>query len=395
MAAHGMLTPPMDLPHELNDLVTLHSSFLTAVSLHYAHNGNASPVDLRALAPSISSIWGRRRVTLDDIKLCLGILSAGAPHESPFCLSDYGYGKICLELAEQVQSRGVMARHIEEEKLNAAFMSALEALWTTWAEKQMQVLEMQKRALLLQSQPRKRGRPRKAGGDQLLANPTLANGATEFPTVDTFISQLPLAEITVCESLMKTLPLREKGRKRLQDLTDAASDARAQKKTRVGILTPRSIRNSNQNTPEPVEQTEANTPSFAPARKANLLDRILAKQAAQALLPDAPSPAEMARKAALGRAEEVLSVLSMLVAARGGGQRVSFTMAALVQALQGSVRSPISKEEASKVVEVIAAEVAPGYVALLKMGSMCNVVVNPMFRPADLRGNLRRLGVEC
>ncbi|KAF2493385.1 hypothetical protein BU16DRAFT_528693 [Lophium mytilinum] len=392
MAAHGMLTPPMDLPVELNDLVTLHSSFLTAVSLHYAHNGNASPVDLRALAPSISSVWGRRRVTLDDIKLCLGILSAGAPHESPFRLSDYGYGKVCLELTEQIQSRGVMARHIEEEKLNASFMQALEGMWTTWAEKQMQVLEMQKRALFLQSQPRKRGRPRKAVAEQLLANP---NVSIEAPTVDTFISQLPLAEVTVCESLIKTLPLREKGRKRLQEITDAAEDARAQKKTRVAIAVPRSLKNQGQNTPEPVEPVQAKITSFAPVRKANLLDRILAKQAAHALLPDAPTPAEMARKAALGRAEEVLGVLSMLVAARGGGQRCSFTMAALVQALQGSVRSPISREEASKVVEVIAAEVAPSYVALIRMGTMCNVVVNPMYRPMDLRGNLRSLGVEC
>ncbi|KAF2812371.1 uncharacterized protein BDZ99DRAFT_461090 [Mytilinidion resinicola] len=390
MAAHGMLTPPMDLPVELNDLVTLHSSFLTAVSLHYAHNGNASPVDLRALAPSISSIWGRRRVTLDDIKLCLGILSAGAPHESLFRLSDYGYGKICLELAEHIQSRGIMARHIEEEKLNAAFMQALEGLWTTWVEKQMQALEMQKRALFLQSQPRKRGRPRKAVAEQLLANP---NVLTEAPTVDAFISRLPLAEITVCESLSKTLPLREKGRKRLQEITDAADDARAQKKTRVAIAVPRSLK--NQSTPEPVEQTQAKITSFTPIRRANLLDRILAKQAAQALLPDAPTPAEMARKAALGRAEEVLGVLSMLVAARGGGQRCSFTMAALVQTLQGSVRSPISREEASKVVEVIATEVAPSYVALIRMGTMCNVVVNPMYRPLDLRGNLRSLGVEC
>jgi hypothetical protein len=385
----------MDLPAELNDLVTLHSSFLTAVSLHYAHNGNASPVDLGALAPSISSIWGRRRVTLDDIKLCLGILSAGALHAFPFRLSDYGYGKICLELAEQMQSRGVMARHIEEEKLNATFMHNLESLWTTWAEKQMQALEMQKRALALQSQPRKRGRPRKAGAEQLLFNPALANVATETPTVDTFISQLPLAETTVCESLIKTLPLREKGGKRLQDITDAATDARAQKKTRVATPTPRSLKNQTQSTPAPVELSQPKITAFAPARKANLLDRILAKQAAQALLPDAPSPAEQARKAALGRADEVLSVISMLAAARGGGQRVSFTMAALVQALQGSVRSPISREEASKVVEVIAAEVAPGYVALIKMGAMCNVVVNPMYRPVDLRGNLRNLGVEC
>ena len=43
-----------ELPSELLHLINLHSAFLTALSIHYAHNGTHSPADLRNLCPDVA-----------------------------------------------------------------------------------------------------------------------------------------------------------------------------------------------------------------------------------------------------------------------------------------------------------------------------------------------------
>ncbi|OCL05060.1 hypothetical protein AOQ84DRAFT_299627 [Glonium stellatum] len=377
----------MELPSELNDLIVLYSSFLTALSLHYAHNGTSTPVDLRILAPSVASVWGKRKVTLEDIRLCLGVMvvdRAQYGQEHVFRLSDYGQGKICLEMERRSRSSGIMDRHIDEDALKTIFMEGLERSWKNWTYSQIQKKSPVAQKASTTTPTKKRGRPRKIKATETaLDNPNTNIEAPSDPsTISVFIAQLPRAEITVCASLSKVAPLREKGRKRLQDLKDDALHARTQKeKGRV-------IKGKE-------NKAQSKITIFASTRKLDLLDRVLAKQALQASLPNPPSAAELQRKAALQRAEEVLAVLSLLAAGKGLGQRVSFSMTALVQSLQGSVRSPISKDEAIRCVELLAEEVAPGYVGLVRMGSMCSVVVNQAARPLDLRKNLVALGVEC
>lgn len=64
-----MAIAPGQLPAELLNLLALHSSFLTALSLHYAHNGTSTPADLRDLTASITLVWKQRQVTYDDSTL--------------------------------------------------------------------------------------------------------------------------------------------------------------------------------------------------------------------------------------------------------------------------------------------------------------------------------------
>ena len=45
-----------------------------------------------------------------------------------------------------------------------------------------------------------------------------------------------------------------------------------------------------------------------------------------------------------------------------------------------------------KCVEVLASEVAPGYVSLVSMGAMSSVVINQMMRPTDIKSRLIALG---
>ncbi|KAJ8113115.1 hypothetical protein ONZ43_g5226 [Nemania bipapillata] len=115
------------LPEEILSLIALHTAFLKTLTLHYAHHGSNVPADLRVLCPNIARAWGKKKVTDADIRICLGILggSSPSPSSSPFCLSNYGRGKICVEI-EQSRSFGPL----NENKLNTLFRTNLTTLWT-------------------------------------------------------------------------------------------------------------------------------------------------------------------------------------------------------------------------------------------------------------------------
>lgn len=373
---------PAALPTELINLLTLHSSFLTALSLHYAHNGIATPVDLRSLTQSIAAVWKKRKVTLEDIRLCVGVLGAGpSGTNNPFFLSDYTGGKICLEIRPE-HKQACNLGPLNEDALQSMFMQSLDALWSKWNTSQGSCTAVSARPI---ATPRRRGRPRKVD----TAQKTMEVFIVDDNSIAKFISQLPLAEITICSAVAATAPLREKGRKRLRELKDSAYQGRTQKKLRES---------TGKENEQPVLQAETQTvqpkiTEFASVRKSNLLDRILAKQAAKAAGPAPLSPAELQRQAALQKSEEVLGVLSLLAASKGPGARVSFSMSTLLQSLQSSIRSPLSKEETLRCVEVLASEVAPGYLSIVKMGAISSVVINRLARPVDVKSRLAALGV--
>jgi hypothetical protein len=366
---------PIALPSELVHLLTLHSSFLTALSLHYAHNGTCSaPADLRDLTASTTLVWRQRKVTFEDIRLLIGILDQSGD-DNPYYLSDYGRGKICIEIKDNSPLLDGMT-HMNEEGLQDMFKEGLNRLWTQWCTSQTapRPIAMPKRG---------RGRPKKVDIQQ-----TRMDTFLDDASMSKFLSHLPLAEVATCESLTALAPAQEKGRKRLREFKESVHHGRAQKKTRpsAGKENEPSLTQNQQATPAQAKITE-----FAAVRKTNLLDRILAKQEAAKAGPAAPTPAELQRRAALQRTPEVLGVLSLLCANRPG-MRVSFSTTTLLQALQGSIRTPISKEEAMKCVEVLASEVAPGYVSIVSMGVISSVVINQMMRPTDIKSRLVALG---
>jgi hypothetical protein len=374
--AYTMAIAPGQLPAELLNLLALHSSFLTALSLHYAHNGTSTPADLRDLTASITLVWKQRQVTYDDIRLLMGVLSYGPDGSNiPYTLSDYGRGKIVLEIKNSSPMLDGMTG-VNEQALTDMFKEGLDALWSQWCQSQ-------KMAIRPIATPRKgRGRPRKADTKQALLENFL-----DDTSMSKFLAQLPLADIETCESLNAIAPLQEKGRKRLREFKESVQQGRSQKKRNVS---------GKENEPVASQTTQAQPAQpkiteFAAVRKTNLLDRILAKQEAAKCGPAAPTAAELQRRAALQRSEEVLGVLSLLCANRPG-MRVSFSTTTVLQQLRGSIRSPISKEEALKCIEVIANEVAPGHVSIVNMGSISSVVVIPSMRPMDVKNRLIALG---
>jgi hypothetical protein len=291
------------LPRELTDLLGLHATLLKTLSIHYAHNGTASPVDVRAVCPAASLTWGKRQVTLADLQLCIGIEDMH-DDKSPFYLLDYGLGKVCIELR---QPGG--ATPFDEPALNACFESSLRGAWA----------------------------------------------ARPPATTQAFLARLPRAPATKCESLQKARPLLAKGHRALQELKSAAAARKEDAKT---------------------AGTETTAARNADGSKPSLLDRIRAKQLAASEAAVARlTPAQLARRAAAQRAPDVAEVVGMLArsSAGGAGGRVSFTMAAVLKQLAGSLRAAVSREEGAAAVRVLG-EACPAWLRVVSVAGREHVV---------------------
>jgi len=286
---------------------------------------------LRILRPSIERTWKKRRILTEDIQRILGILGSDVTATGstaiscPIILSDYGSGKICVELSEYLPDTRFRRQPVDVEKLNDQFESNIHHFWQH-------------------------------------------QSSTDIPA---FIATLPLAPISVCASLSKISPLLAKGQRRLTDLK--AGVIRAQLSAASPLKTTSSAPSAR--------------PKAVQSRSSSLLERIQAKQLHQATLPPPPSPEALARRNALQRLDEVIPVLEILTTSGSrsshngateevGGNRVSsFTMPTVVQHLQMSLRNPISREEAERCVGLLAEEIAPGWVGIREVGKLKGVTV--------------------
>ncbi|KAI1423663.1 hypothetical protein F5Y12DRAFT_516338 [Xylaria sp. FL1777] len=306
-----------ELPEEILNLIGLHSAFLKTLTLHYAHNGVNVPVDLRILCPNIARAWGKKKVTDADIRVCLGILGScsSLPNRSPFNLSNYGRGKVCIEV-NQSRNFGPLS----ENKMNTLFRTNITALWIAFLTK---------------------------------GNGDASSNASAF------LRTLPKAPVELCASLAKASPLHLKGQQRLEDLKHGI----AIKKQEKAAPTPSTVDTPMKN---------------ADGSKMSLLDRIRLKSLQKSAMPAGLSPAQLERRGALQRVEEVSALIGMLSRASSEGGmsgRISFTMAALLEKLKDSFRMGISKQEGAVCVRLLASEVAPEWVRVITLAGRENVVV--------------------
>ncbi|KAI1773464.1 hypothetical protein F4818DRAFT_443302 [Hypoxylon cercidicola] len=314
------------LPIEVLDLIDLHSSLLKALTLHYAHNGSNVPADLRVLCPDVARAWGKKKVHDADIRICLGVLNLASHSNNNistqtkatplFSLSNYGRGKVCIEIDTAQHGGG---RPLNEKKLNDEFRTNITSLWTRFSAE------------------------------------------NDADASSTFVGTLPKAPVSLCASLVKAAPVLSKGQKRLEDLKHgiaAKKEAAAAKKPQAGADTPM---------------------TNADGSKMSLLDRIRLKSLQKASsAATGLTPAQLERRAALQRASEVAAVLGMLGRAGGGGGgggRVSFTMATTLEKLKDSFRSGISRDEGAACVRLLAADVAPEWIRVVTIAGRENVVV--------------------
>ena len=346
---------------EISDLHELYYAFLNALSLYYAHNGSRAPVDFNQLKPSIERIWGKRGIEITDIQRVIGVaiseyasatdketediefpcysvntpstlvpvtLSITEPAYSselatsnkfPLSLSDYGNGKICIELAD-----ALLDSHLHSYPINI----------TTLMEK-------------------------------------FAKAINRYQKNRTSFAKLPLASIIPCASLKHLSASQKRTRAHIADLKAGAIRAQANNG--------RNINSKLMPPPEPPLTVIATaSPSDPMNRSSALIARILAKKSIADKKPASPSTETLARKAAFQRLDEVVSVLDSLAAIQmrkvprttfhkkpRGDQTYSFTMPMLVQSLQGSMRNPISKDEVVRCMGLLAENgIGKGYVGL-------------------------------
>ena len=241
------------------------------------------------------------------------LLSIGA--ESGFILKDFGRGGICLtkDLPRGRASKRA-ASYVDEVDLNLRFQISLQKDWNQWSN----------------------------------------STAKERPEVAAYLDQIQLAEIAKDESVEKAAPLFARGQQRLADLKASQINAKSEAATSSEVAAEHMATTTVQN------------------RGTSLLDRILAKQALTASLPAAPTKHQLERRAALQRVEDIARVLDLLAGVR---PRCSFSMQAVVQQLQQSLRNPISREEVERCLGLMANEITPGYVSIIQSGSVRGVVV--------------------
>lgn len=342
-----------DVPLEIEDLMNLNSAFLTALALHYAHHGSASPVDVRTLTPSVTNAWGKRKATIEDIRLCLAVTSSKNTKRNAFILSNYGNGRICIEMGGKKQRKGFMYQGFNETEMRQQFESNLERAWKKWSDKE---------------------------------------------DTKAFIQDLPLAEITKCSSLVKLEPSLAKGEQRLDQVL-GPKESRHMKRRKVTFAEELVEVKKEDDAPvpaaEPMEvESAAPKPATTAARGLDLLNRIQQKQHVLSLLPAGPSQDQQNHTRALQRVEEILTILDLLAAGKGTGSRVSFPLPPLIQSIQASLRSPMDKEEVQRVLDIMVEEVAKGFVKIVGFGGVRACVVNRIMRPRPevLRGRIEEAG---
>lgn len=173
-----------------------------------------------------------------------------------------------------------------------------------------------------------------------------------------FLSTLPRATVTTRAS---AVPLLVKGRNALDELKSDLAKRQAEKKARAQAL----------------------PACNADGTKMSLLDRIKRKELVLSQCAAPPSPAELRRRAALHRAEDVAGVVGMLAMATAEGRaRISITMPALLVKLKDSLRTPLSQEDGACCVRLLAAEIAPEWLRIVTIGGKENVVIQCAMQPS-------------
>ncbi|OJD28077.1 hypothetical protein ACJ73_00533 [Blastomyces percursus] len=341
-----------DRPKSYYDLTTLHSSFLTALSLYYAHNSPSTPADLNQLLPCIEKIWKKRKVERQDLQRLLYILESG--HEisadkgvpsvsTRFRIAKYGIGKTCLEFLNTNPSRNTFGPPFSEAELNNQFTRNLECIW----------------------------RGKLDSSDQQRSN------------ID-FLRTIPLAPIH--DSTTTFHPLRI-GQQRLLDFrkgilrVKAAVDNPASGKRDDGAAA-RARRSGGTGTA---------------GRRNGLLQRIQNKQLKQTTLAPPPSKEATLRRSAIDLVEEVVGVLILLRPSCSftsscplngeGGPLSSATAVApshkkpyrwntIIQNIRDSLKCPISKQEAEACLDLLAQpSVAGDWISVVTVNRIKSVVL--------------------
>ncbi|PKS07599.1 hypothetical protein jhhlp_006205 [Lomentospora prolificans] len=312
---------PPELPTHLSELASLHRAFLKIITIQLAHNGMNTPIDVRVLCPNISRTWGKRTVTVEDLRRCIAIEGHNAAKDSesasPFIVSSYGCNKVCVEVDPKWNGAPIVV-----DRLCKQFEENIRALGAERAIDEMSELDFNLESLSL--------------------------------------AELPQAPIASHGYSTGVNPILAKGHRALTELKNGIVAKQQDKDAKAAAL-----------------------PTLNPdGTKMSVLDRIRMKQLAKSQLPLPPTGPELQRRAALQRVEDIAAIISMLSLANGM-PRLAFSMPTMLQKLKDSLRMPLSSEEGTTCIRLMAAEVAPEWIQIITIGGKENVVIQRAFQPVD------------
>lgn len=351
------------LPTDLTHLQSLHSSLLTALLLHRAHNNNSiHPPVFAAIKLHVERLC-RRKITLEDVRRIVYLshfstdkdrMDEHWEKEGGLKLVDYGNNKICIVFAEKTKARKL----VNSDNLKKDFATRAATFWkstNTNANSNALPTPPASFSAPLKSEDDDEEtelKPKEGGEEKEKAEPEPEPESedAEPEVIAIPMSIIPLAKLHAhpkAATIAKVL--HTKGQQRLDDLL------RRQKQPTISF------------------PSAKNPVSTAPPAKrgSSLLDRIRAKAAlAVEAASTAPSREELERTAAKQRVPDIEPILKGL-AARGS----NITMKACVEGIRESVKNPVSSEQAEMAVRLIAErEGEGGWVMVREVGKVVGVV---------------------
>ncbi|KAK2808346.1 hypothetical protein FQN50_004731 [Emmonsiellopsis sp. PD_5] len=318
-----------DRPQSFYDLTNLHSSFLTALSLHYSHNGRNTPADLNQLLPSTEKIWKKRKVEKEDIQRVLYILDKGCDKGSgvSFRIANYGIGKTCLEIVGANRPVKQFGPPFDEAELIARFGRNLEETW------RKSVVEN--------------------------------SGSNQQQSPD-FARNIPLVLIHDSTDAFTSLRI---GQQRLLDL---------KKKGIIGLKT------AEPETEHGERAASARGSNGTAGRRSGLLQRIQNKQLRQTTLAPPLSKEAILRRSAANLVEDVIGILilmrpsstSPLITSGYVSSKKPYKFDTIVQNIRDSLRSAISKQEIEACLDLLAQpSVAGDWIDIITVNRLKSVVL--------------------
>ncbi|EED23924.1 conserved hypothetical protein [Talaromyces stipitatus ATCC 10500] len=339
-------TTTIKRPAALSEFLDLHSCFLKALSLHFAHNDYSASADLRELLPSIEKIWKKRKVVPKDLQRIVYVWDEeyegnenGEKKEEKtnssrsnlrFRIANYGLGKVCIERLDVLGSgsQGIFDENVFHER----FVHIMERKWQD------------------QGESRRDGKK-----DEM-----------ELPFQ---LDKLPLAPIQDCLNPCNTF---RKGQQRLQDLKGGVI------KVKTAMLKAASLASTASGSVIPI----ARDPTAD--RRKGLFERIKNKELLQSKLGPAPTKEQLLRRSAAQRAEDVARVLALLrpsytMTTNNSAvvaQKKPFSWHSLIQTVRDSLRNPIPAEEIGACLDILAQkDVAGDWIEVVTIGSLKSVVL--------------------
>ncbi|KZZ95029.1 hypothetical protein AAP_01517 [Ascosphaera apis ARSEF 7405] len=329
-----------------HDIISLHTSFLTALSFHYAHNNPSAPADLREFLPCIEKIWKKRGVAVEEFRRMVFVanqIGAGGDEKKKaeekqeskdLRIVTYGPGKTCLELSSSADN--LYRPPVKDEGvLREKFWGVLERLWLEWRD----------------------------------SSATTSKDTDPNNEDTTFLSSISLEPITTSKT---TTPLTTPriGRQRLLEFNQ-------------GNLKLRSLKSQDSTIHESAARARRSRKSSTTAttstasRKSSLLDRIRAKETQAANKPPPLTPEQSLRVSASQHVAEVRSILACMRPSQGklAPQRKAYRWDEAVGNVLQSLKMPVGRREIEVCLEMIAGDEGCGWVKCVQVGEMKSLVL--------------------